>query len=156
MAGAGKTTLAKTLENDLSLVRLSPDEWIEPLLGSDQSRVEMDRLRILVHELQWDLALRLLELGTSVAWEQGFWQLAERRQYRERAQNMGSRVVLHYLDVSTATIKERITNRNRNLPKGSFSIDPAEIDTWESWFEKPDESELETYDEFHVYTGSSA
>lgn len=153
MAGAGKTTLAKTLESELDLVRLCPDEWIEPLLGVDQSRTEMDRLRIPIHELQWNLTLRLLQLGTSVVWEQGFWQFAEREQYRRQAHDVGARVVLHYLDVSIATIKEHITHRNMNLPRGSFRIDPDEIDTWVSWFEQPDEVELEKYDEFHVYTG---
>lgn len=151
MAGAGKTTLAKRLEDELALVRLSPDEWIEPLLGSDQDRLEMDRLRIPVHGLQWDLTVSLLKLGTSVVWEQGFWQLAERNQYREQAQDMGARVVLHYLDVSPATIKERISNRNLNLPKSSFRVDPDEIDTWMSWFEKPDKAELDRYDETHIY-----
>ena len=151
MAGAGKTTLAKTLEDEFALVRLSPDEWIEPLLGSDQNRVEMDKLRSPVQELQWQLALRLLQLGCSVVWEQGVWQLTERNYYREQAQDMGARVVLHYLDISTATIKERLANRNKNLPKGSFRVDPEEIDTWMSWFEKPEQTELERYDEFHIY-----
>ena len=66
LPGAGKTTLARRLEQEYAAVRLTPDEWISKILPADWSRDELDRLRSPVESLQWTLAERLLALGTSV------------------------------------------------------------------------------------------
>ena len=151
MAGSGKTTLSKKLERQYAAMRLSPDEWIETLLKNKTDRSEMDRLRPRVHDLQWDLAMRLLRTGVNVVWEQGFWHAEERLAYLEAAKETGSSVVLHYLDVPIDEIKRRIMVRNENLPGGSFLVDPAEIDLWMTWFQPPDDDELAMYDDHHRY-----
>lgn len=151
MAGAGKSTLAKKLEEAHSAVRLCPDEWIEPLLQDKSDRPEMDRIRPTIDLLQWTLAQRLLVLGTNVIWEQGFWHAHERRKYMTGARSVGSRVSLHYIDVPVSELKTRIEKRNQNLPPGSFHVDPREIDTWMTWFQPPDEQELLQYDAYEIH-----
>jgi predicted kinase len=151
MAGAGKSTLAKKLESTHSAVRLCPDEWIEPLLLNKVDRTEMDRIRPHIDFLQWTLAQRLLSLGNNVVWEQGFWHAEERKKYLAGARSIGSRVALHYIDLPISVLKERVKLRNKELPFGSFHIDPDEIDTWMTWFHPPDETELLSYDECEIY-----
>ena len=68
LPGSGKTTFAKRLENELSIVRLCPDEWMADLgLGLEDSLTH-DRLEDRLSKL----ALRLLRLGQSVELEYGF------------------------------------------------------------------------------------
>jgi predicted kinase len=58
LPGAGKTTLAKSLESRLRAVRLSPDEWMDTL---DINLWDEPR-RAKIEELQWTLAQQLLKL----------------------------------------------------------------------------------------------
>jgi len=151
MAGAGKTTLARLLEQSSDAVRLSPDEWIEPLLGNKHDRTEMDRLRPEIEQLQWSLIRRLLILGNNVIWEQGFWHRDERLKFRAEANALDASVVLHFLDVKVDRLKERLLARNLDLPAGSFHVDPNEIDLWMTWFQPPEDNELALYDRYEVH-----
>lgn len=151
LPGAGKTTLARKLEEEHSAVRLSPDEWIEPLLADVADRAEMDRIRPTVDALQWRLAKRLLQLGSNVVMEQGFWHREERQRYCEEATALGARVALHFLEVSIPILKARILERNKALPPGSFHVEPHELDLWNTWFTAPDEKEAQAFDAFHRY-----
>ena len=144
LPGAGKTTHARQLELARGAVRLSPDEWITPILLDHSDRAEMDRLRAVIESQQWTLAQRLLELGTSVILENGFWSRAERDVYRERAVKLGARVELHFLDVDLDELWARLQRRNANLPTGSFEVTRDELQLWSTWFEQPTQEELTT------------
>ena len=53
LPGAGKTTLARQLEQSQPALRLCPDEWIVGLLADLSTSAERDRLRAPVEALQW-------------------------------------------------------------------------------------------------------
>lgn len=142
LPGAGKTTLARQLEQTESALRLCPDEWIAAILADANDSAELDRLRTPVELLQWTMAKRLLALGTNVILENGFWSRAERATYRAEAEALGAHVKLHYLDVSRAELWARLAQRNANLPPGTFAVTEAQLDLWWSWFEAPTEDEL--------------
>ena len=137
LPGAGKTTLAKQIECDRSALRLSPDEWIEPILADVGDIAERDRLRSPIEALQWDLAKRLLALNQDVILENGFWSRAERESYRAEAEALGAEVKLHYLDVGRDELWARLKKRNASLPPGTFAVTEAELDEWWGWFEPP-------------------
>jgi predicted kinase len=142
LPGAGKTTLAKQLEFARPALRLSPDEWIAPLLADVNNIVELDRLRSPVESLQWEMAKRLLALGVDVVLEWGFWSRAERDHFRAEAEALGARVELHYLAVARDELWARLSKRNANLPPGTFTVTEEQLDQWSGWFEPP------TADEF--------
>lgn len=146
MAGAGKTTLAKQIENAQSAVRLSPDEWIDKIIKDASDKTELDQLRDPVESLQWTIAQRLLSLGVSVILENGFWSRQERMMFQAQARALGARVELHYLDVPTGELWSRIEKRNENLPTGSFLVTVQELESWLAVFEPPTSEELRTYD----------
>ena len=152
MAGAGKTTLAKRIEAETGAVRLSPDEWLLELMADPGDRAEMDRMRPSVEALQWQVAARLLDKGLDVVLENGFWQRDERRGRREEGQQLGARVVLHFLDVPKDILLARIEARNQTLEAGALHITEQELDLWlGSWLEPPDEAELAAYDEHVIH-----
>ena len=143
LPGAGKTTLAKQLEFARPALRLSPDEWIAPLLADASNTAELDRLRTPVESLQWDVAKRVLTLGVDVVLEWGFWSRAERDHLRAEAEALGARVELHYLAVARDELWARLSKRNANLPPGTFTVTAEQLDQWSSWFEPPTADELE-------------
>ena len=142
LPGAGKTTLARQIEQEWPALRLSPDEWIAPILDDPADIPERDRLRSPIEALQWDLAKRLLALGQDVILENGFWSRAERLRYRTEAEALGAEAVLHYLDVGRDELWDRLAKRNATLPPGTFAVTEDELDEWWSWFEPPVDEEL--------------
>ncbi len=142
LPGAGKTTLARQLEQAQSALRLCPDEWIATILADPNNIAELDRLRSPVEALQWEVAKRALVLGINVILENGFWSRAERDQLRTAAQALGAQVELHYLDVPRAELWARLAKRNANLPPGTFHVTEEQLDLWLSWFEAPTQDEL--------------
>ena len=137
LPGAGKTTLAKQLEQSQTALRLCPDEWIAAILADPNDIAERDRLRDPVEAIQWQMAQRALVLGTNVILENGFWSRAERDSYRAQAEALGAQVELHYLAVARDELWRRLALRNANLPPGTFTVNEAELDLWLSWFEAP-------------------
>ena len=100
--------------------------------------------------MQWALACRLLTLGLDVICENGFWRRDERIDLREQAKALGARVVLHWLDVPTDVLIERVDRRNRALPPGTFAIPVDEIGAWAAAFEAPDVVEQAGYDRVEI------
>ena len=143
LPGSGKTTLAKQLELSLQALRLCPDEWIAPLLVDSTDTIELDRLRSPVESIQWEVAKRALVLGTNVVLEWGFWSQEERIHYRAEAEALGIHVELHYLEVGRDELWARLSQRNANLPPGTFHITKEQLDLWWSWFQPPTTDELQ-------------
>jgi predicted kinase len=146
LPGAGKTTLAKQLEQEKQALRLCPDEWIAPLLKDASDHAELDRLRSPVETLQWEVAKRVLSLGVNVILENGFWSREERSSYRLQAEALGAKVELRFLEVSRDELWARLSKRNATLPPGTFIVTQEQLDLWWSWFEPPTKEELEAYE----------
>ncbi|MFC3861388.1 AAA family ATPase [Deinococcus antarcticus] len=70
LPGAGKTTLARQLEAQHAALRLTPDEWMQPLFGAGESD---DKRAVLEHDLLWSVAKRVLTLGVDVVLDFGLW-----------------------------------------------------------------------------------
>ena len=151
MAGAGKTTLAKQLEQAHSALRFSPDEWIAAIINDVSDRTELNRLRDPVESLQWTTAQKVLSLGISVILENGFWSQHERMMFQVQARAVGARVELHFLDVSNEKLWRRLERRNADVPAGSFFVTKHELESWLTTFEPPTAEELLTYDYFKVH-----
>lgn len=137
LPGSGKTTLAKQLAQSRPALRLCPDEWIASLLADVTDSAELDRLRSPVESIQWEVAKRVLRLGSDVVLEWGFWSRTERAYYRSEAGALGAQVELHYLAVEREELWARLSRRNANLPPGTFAITEAQLDLWWGWFEPP-------------------
>ena len=143
LPGVGKTTLAKQLEQTPQTLRLTPDEWIHRLLKDVTDKAELDRLRIPIEAVQWNLAVKLLSLGINVILDWGFWSRHQRTEYRLQAEALGARVEFHFFDVGRDQLWERLSKRNAELPPETFTVTEAELDRWMPWYEPPSADELE-------------
>jgi predicted kinase len=142
LPGAGKTTVSKRLEKQRRALHLCPDEWISAMLPTPSQRSEMDRLRDPVEAVQWDVAMRVLELGIDAILEWGFWSRAERGRLAAMARERGFRVEVRSLAVPFEELWSRIEARNAALPPGTFRIERADLDLWWSDYEPPAPDEL--------------
>jgi predicted kinase len=142
LPGAGKTTLAKQLEQEQRALRLSPDEWIATLYGKDLTDTYLDRTRSPIESVQWQVAARALTLGLDVILDFGFWSKQERDDFRDRAAALGARSEIRFLDVPFQEIASRIAARNANLPEHAFLVTDANLQLWANWFEPPTREEL--------------
>ena len=140
---AGKTTLAKQLEQEFSALRLTPDEWHIRLFGYDVEEKEHDDRHFLIEAMLWDIAARVLELGVNVILDYGFWAKVEREDYRARARQIGAGSEIHFLDTPEAVLFERLAARNILLPPGAAYIPEAKLKAWLPIFQPPTVDELE-------------
>lgn len=138
LPGAGKTTLAKSLESRLRAVRFSPDEWMDTL---DINLWDEPR-RAKIEELQWTLAQQLLKLGAKVIIEWGTWGRSERDTLRLGARALGAAVELHYLEVPADILFERIRQRGLEEPP----IERHHVQRWYDAFQAPISEEMELFD----------
>ncbi len=141
LPGAGKTTRAKEIEAAHAALRLTPDEWVLALYGDDLDRPARDAVRDPVEGLQWRVAQRALALGCNVVLDWGFWSRAERAMYRMRAEELGVRAQIVFLDAAIEELWARITRRDPSTI-GTLAISRAELEQWSALFEPPSADEL--------------
>lgn len=143
LPGAGKTTLARQLEEQHRAIRLTTDEWLLRLFGDNITMAENEQFRAtLERELLLDLAMRVLELGIDVILDFGVWSRAEREEFRDRAATVGARSELHVLNVPLDELLTRLALRNREQQAATFRISEEQLLLWASAFEAPAEDEL--------------
>jgi predicted kinase len=143
---SGKTTLARRLERERSALLLSPDPWQLRLFGQDAEEPEHDARHDLIEAMLWEVAERVLALGSSVILDFGFWSRAEREDFRARAKRLGARSEVHYLDVPEVELLRRLADRNAQRSPGSFRITAEMMRPWTALFEPPTPDELEPRD----------
>jgi predicted kinase len=149
LPGSGKTTLAKRLEREVPALRLTADEWLHDLYpGISTPEAETGPFRSRVEGLQWQIALRTLELGGNVVLDWGVWAREERDHYRTGAREVGARVVLCLLDVPIDELWSRLSQRNNDRPCGAFETPRPSLLRWSEQFERPTADELALYDGF--------
>jgi len=146
LPGAGKTTVAKQLENKLHAVRFCPDEWMNAL----GINLYDGKMRERIEALQWKLAQGLLALGLTVIIEWGTWGRAERDALRLGARALGAAVELHFLDPPIDILFERIRQRNLESPP----IERNDLIQWSEIFERPSPEEIALFDTPEVVAGA--
>lgn len=143
---SGKTTLARKLEVERSALRLTPNEWQLRLFGQDAEAPEHDARHSLIEGMLWDVASRALALGTNVILDFGFWAREEREDFRARAQRLGARSEVHFLDAPEAELLRQLALRNSRDSRESFYISEEMMKPWIEFFQKPTPDELERRD----------
>jgi predicted kinase len=149
LPGAGKTTLARRLEEERAALRFTPDEWMEPLFGVSE---DGGRRWVLESQLFWGVAARALSLGTNVILDYGCWSETERDMFRNRTHELGARAEIVVLNPPFEVLWQRLAARNAALPEGTFHISREELEDYNSKFHLPDAAELARWDHQLVLT----
>lgn len=147
LPGSGKTTFARRLEREAPALRLTGDEWLRDLFP-DMSTVEAETgpYRGRVERLQWQTAVRALQLGCNVVVDWGIWSREERDLFRLGGREAGARVVLCVFDLPVDELWERVSQRNRERPFGAFEMTRDDLVRWSALFERPGEEEMALFD----------
>ncbi len=139
LPACGKTTLARRLQAERGALRLTPDEWMKPLFDDSEADGKRD---VLEGRFVW-LALDALRAGVDVVLDFGVWSRNERSALRALAADAGARSELVYLAVAIDEQLDRIRSRNELDPSNSFDISESDLRHFATFFEEPDNDELE-------------
>jgi predicted kinase len=113
------------------------------LFGQDAADPEHDARHSLIETMLWKVASRVLELGTNVILDFGFWARDEREDFRSRAKQLGASSEVHFLDVPEDEILRRLAVRNSQPQQGAFHIPEEMMKPWIAFFQRPTPDELE-------------
>jgi len=142
LPGAGKTTLARRLADDLPAIRLCPDEWMVSLGVDLRDEAFRDRLEVQF----WRHAQDLLRLGQNVLLESGFWLRSDRDEKRLGARALGAAVELRYLDAPLDELNRRLEARQAAGVWDATPITRTELERWSGLFQAPDAAEMALFD----------
>src|SRR6478735_6856049 len=122
----GKTTAARRLETERDALRLTKDEWVKALYGDENPASAQD----VIEGRLVEVALRALELGTSVVVDFGLWSRDERSSLRQAAADRGARVELHHCEVSPTEQRRRLDRRQADEPQTTWPMSDEELAAW--------------------------
>ncbi|MBS0255369.1 MAG: ATP-binding protein [Proteobacteria bacterium] len=148
--GAGKTTHALKLEDQLGAVRFSIDEWMHGLFWADSPRPpqlawSLERVERCYARI-WATARMVAARGVPCVLDLGFTTRAARNRFVAAAAADGLGAQLHWIDVPAEERWRRVEARNagdgatRHL---DFAITRAMFDGIERMWEAPDEAEMQ-------------
>jgi predicted kinase len=138
LPGSGKTTRAKQLADELTIVRLTPDDWMAPLFGDSDAQGRRD---ILEGRMIW-VAHEVLRSGASVILDFGCWSPEERYAIRSIAELAGAGFRMEYVVVPEAVRRTRCDKRWSEAPETTFEMTPADHDRFVDLCQPPSSNEL--------------
>lgn len=140
LPAAGKTTRARELEREHRALRLTPDEWMIPLLED----TEADGKRAVLEGRFVSLARQALRAGVDVVLDFGVWGKDERTALKAMAAEADAHCQLVYLPVEIAEQRRRHAARLLADPGSTVELTDDDFDAFAKMFEPPTESELAT------------
>jgi predicted kinase len=141
LPGSGKTTYATAIRADMSAALFSLDRWLITVFGryalKDVGHDEHVRRVLACRELIWDAACELLQRGTDVILDDGFFLRENRLRVIGASQRVGATAKIHFIDTPLPVLRARLGRRNDNLPPHNFRIDPDTLSAFVTIFEVP-------------------
>jgi predicted kinase len=145
--GAGKTTYARKLAEEIGAARFSIDEWMTTLFwmdSPDPMEFEWTIARIERCETQIrEQVAALIKIEVPSVLDLGFTKADHRRAFANFAQGLGARPVLHHLNIAPDVRWDRVNDRN--IERGDtyrMHVDRSMFDFMEGEWEAPDQDEL--------------
>ena len=117
VAGSGKTTYAKVLE-DQGYVRLSVDEEIWHrfgVYGVDYPPDEYEQHSTAARQVLRERLLHLIAQSRAVVIDSSFWERARRQEYKDLIERAGGRWRLIYLQADPALLRQRLYKRAERI-----------------------------------------
>lgn len=147
--GAGKTTYAQDLADDISGIIFSIDEWMVSLFGEDAPKDLspawfVPRVSRCENQM-WAMALQLGKLGIPSILDFGFQRREHRQRYTSLARASQLPAKLHFLDVDASMRWKRVQSRNENQGRTfQMKITRNMFDYIETIWEPPSNDELKS------------
>jgi len=146
--GAGKTTYARKLADELGALRFSIDEWMMPLFGPDQpTPIRFDWMMERVNRCEamiFSLVHKAAARGVPAVLDLGFTKYEHREKFRSLCADAGLSVAVHFVDVSREVRWQRVQGRNAEQGETyAMQVDRSMFDFMESMWEPPKADEWE-------------
>lgn len=145
--GAGKSTYAEQLAQDIGGLRFSIDEWMQQLHNKDKP--EQDLFEWFYERVQRNcvqmrtLAERLADLNVPAIFDCGLTNAQERAIFTDWAEEKGLSLHLHFVDVATEIRWQRVQHRNAaQADTFQFHVSRDMFDFIESIWQPPTDEEL--------------
>lgn len=144
--GAGKTTYARQLADQLGAVRFSIDEWMTALFWADSPQpIEfqwtMERVGRCEAQI-FAMVCQLATRGIPAVLDLGFTRKEHRDKFRALAADTGLSAIIHFLDVPVDERWYRVNRRNKERGETfAMEVDRPMFDFMEGIWEPPLEAE---------------
>jgi predicted kinase len=146
--GSGKTTYSTELKKENNGIIFSIDKWNKTLFLTDKKPTDglewfLERIDR-AEEMIMELVMQLENAQTDSILDLGLSKLRHREKFRKFSESKGYELKTHFLNISKETRLERVMKRNSE--KGEtfeFEVSKENFDFMESWFEKPNDKEME-------------
>jgi len=135
--GAGKSTHARRLQQELPAVRFTLDEWMLRLYQLSYDDPGYPGLSERCQNLIWDVAQQVLSSGTDVVLDWNLWSRQRRRTWRDAVVAAGHHPVLHHLRVPVETAVQRVERRRREGVAVAHVLDADAVRHLARLFEAP-------------------
>ena len=147
--GAGKTTYAYRLSDELSAIRFSIDPWMQTLFSQDMGELDYEWMINRVYRCYdqiWEVSAQILGRGGNVILDLGFTEKTQREQFYARVQRVGIEPELHYLEVPVDVRRNRVAQRNEEQDPRfyAFEVTGFMFDFMETRFEVPGADEVKS------------
>jgi predicted kinase len=141
LVGSGKSTYARALATQRRAFFASLDAWMLQLHGLRFHEPEYgplaDRCRLQI----WDAASQVMALGHDAVLDWNFWSVTRRRAWRDRIQQAGFGVHVHFIDVPLDVAIARTGDRATLGDPTSYVLTETEVRKHAAIFEPPSEAE---------------
>ncbi len=146
--GAGKTTYARKLADEIGGVRFSIDEWMTALFWADSPQplqFDWTMERIGRCEAQIFATVRQLATrGVPALLDLGFTKREHRDKFRTLAAEAGLTAAVHFIDLPADERWCRVDRRNKEQGESyAMQVDRQMFDFMEGMWEPPDQTEWE-------------
>lgn len=139
LPGTGKTIAARRIEVDRGALRLTKDEWMKALYGTDNPASASD----VIEGRLIQIGMRAVELNLNVVIDFGLWSRDERSALRQAAADIGAAVVMYYFELPLAEQRTRLDQRLAEAPHETWPISEEELSAFASRFDIPTAAELD-------------
>jgi predicted kinase len=92
-------------------------------------------------EVIWIGAEKLLVHGSDVILDDGYFLREHRRKVVDAAVALGAAAKIYFIDTPLDEIRNRLADRNQNLPVHNFPIEPETLDGCVRLFETPSDAD---------------
>lgn len=145
--GAGKTTHAIRLAEELKGIRFSIDPWMQTLFSADMEELDyswmIERVERCYRQI-WQVSTQILKHDGIVILDLGFTTKAQHAVFVDKAKALGINAEIHYLAASTDLRRQRVAQRNAEKDPQVYAFDVTDemFNFMEPRFEIPDADEL--------------
>ena len=144
----GKTYYSNLIKQKDKSVILSCDE-VTRIIFNNQLGNNHDEILIKIKQYLLQKALEIINVGTNVILDWGFWSKKERIDIKDYFKSENIEVEIHYIDISSNAWNKNIQERNNRILNGqdklNYYLDEGLINKLLSLWEVPNQEEIDVW-----------